>query len=384
MTREVLVPARIEARIAGRIAGCGVHAGAGIVEVAGVALGTRWKVSVAVDDCAPRRHAVATRIARGVTALLAGLVDDMSAWNPCSALSRFNEGAQGWQPLPDALVEVLAIGCEVAEASGGAFDPTVGALVELWGFGPHGRDLASRGRDAGRAGAAACSLQAPERDVLPMPSRERIAAARDRGGWRALRLDVAGRRAWQPGGLQLDVSAVGKGYAVDRVTLWLLQQGWRDVLVEIGGELRGEGAKPDGSPWWVAIDEGDAVAGNVVVALHGLAVATSGDAVQSHRVGGTRVSHSIDPRSGASVDPAVAAVTVLHRGCARADAWATALTVLGMEAGLACAEREGLAARLSARAPARESAAAPRSGDVAQALTGRCCRASSRWRAMAD
>jgi thiamine biosynthesis lipoprotein len=222
----------------------------------------------------------------------------------------------------------------VARDSAGAYDPTAGALVNLWGFGPERRH------------------DGP--DFEP-PSAEAARAARDQGGWDKLHIDAERRRACQPGGLQIDLSAIAKGYAVDRVVTLLAQRfGFDDVLVEVGGELRGSGLKPDGMPWWVDLEstprwhDGELRADPHLpptrVALHGMAVATSGDYRRCFHREGTRYSHTIDPRSGAPIAHGLAMVTVLHGSCMGADALSTALTVLGPVEGPAWAEQRNLAA----------------------------------------
>ena len=170
-----------------------------------------------------------------------------------------------------------------------------------------------------------------------------------RGRYRQLRL-ASGRRALQPGGLQIDLSGVAKGFAVDCVAGELERLGIVSHLVEIGGELRGRGGKPDATPWWVAI-EGMPPLPEVVVALHDLAIATSGDAQRFFTHAGRRFSHTIDPRSGEPVSDRIASVTVLHRRCMCADALATALMVLGPDEGLAYAAARGIAARFVVREP---------------------------------
>ncbi|MFM2086851.1 MAG: hypothetical protein RLZZ237_1720, partial [Pseudomonadota bacterium] len=129
----------------------------------------------------------------------------------------------------------------------------------------------------------------------------------------------------------------------------------RHYLVEVGGELRGAGSKPDGQPWWVMLEQVDGVADTMpqppemLLALHGLSVATSGDYRRFFQDGATRFSHTIDPRSGMPISNQLASVTVVHAECMAADAWSTALTVLGPEEGLALAEEQGLAARFLQR-----------------------------------
>jgi thiamine biosynthesis lipoprotein len=277
----------------------------------GATMGTTWSVKlVAARGLHP------AEIRGGIEARLDRVVAQMSTWEPDSDLSRFNRAPAGsWHALPDECLTVLAHALEVAGDTGGAYDPTVGALVDLWGFGP-----AQRRHTRPRADA--------------------IAAARARTGWAHLTLDARARRVRQPGGVSVDLSSIAKGFAVDQVAAHLRGLGVASYLVEIGGELRGHGAKPDGTPWWVALER----PGDMIVALHGLSVATSGDYRRFFEDGGRSYSHTIDPRTGCPVDHGLASVTVLHPECMIADALATGLTVLGPAAGLAYARRRGLAA----------------------------------------
>jgi len=310
--RRVLVPATIAATppaLGGR-----VH------EFTGATMGTTWCVRLVAALTLPREP---VRLA--IQSALDAVVAQMSTWDAAATLVAFNRAAPGtWHALPDAFHEVLACACEIAEASDGAFDPTAGALVDAWGFGP-----------------------APRRG---MPDAASLAEARASAGWRRLEFDPA-RRAWrQPGGLALDLSAIAKGFGVDLVARRLDALGFDSHLVEVGGELRGSGAKPDGQPWWVQLEHpaGDAPE-TTLVALHGLSVATSGDYRRWFEHDGTRYSHTIDPRDGRPIRHALASVTVLHADCLRADAWSTALNVLGPDDGLALADRLDLAARLLVR-----------------------------------
>ena len=162
--------------------------------------------------------------------------------------------------------------------------------------------------------------------------------------------DVA-RPLRQRGDVQIDLSSIAKGRAVDDLARTLEARGIHHYLVEVGGELGGAGMTPDGQPWWVEL-EGVPDAGNgepVVVALHGLSVATSGDYRRYFQHLGQRASHTLDPRTGYPIDNGVASVTVLHQECMAADALSTALTVLGPQDGMRFAEQEGLAARFLVR-----------------------------------
>ncbi len=291
--------------------------GARVHRLEGPSMGTTWRVAVAG---APALDLAALRSA--LEAELQLVIEQMSHWEPGSDLSRFNAAPAGSQhTLPAAFAEVMQAALQVAEQSGGAFDPAAGALVDAWGFGAG---------DAFR-----------EPGFVP-PDTAAIEQARTAGGWQRLALD--GDRLHQPGGLRLDLSAIAKGHAVDRLTRCLLALGLDDHLVEVGGELRGSGIRPDGQPWWVDIASPDDAAPTTRVALHGLAVATSGDYLRCHDDGGTRRPHTIDPRSGWPIGHGLASVSVLHEDGLQADAWSTALTVLGLDEGLALATRRGLAA----------------------------------------
>jgi len=304
-------------------------AGGVIRDFAGRSMGTSWSVRLVAAPAG-----VSDDLHYGLQQQLDGIVAEMSHWEADSDLGRFNRAEAGsWQALPPAFFDVLAFAMGVARDSGGAYDPCAGALVNLWGFGPYGR------------------FDQPE--FVP-PSSDEIAVARTQLAAAGVRLEREGRKALQPGGVQLDLSAVAKGYSVDRLAYYLKTQGIEHYLVEVGGELRGAGVKPDGQPWWVALEEvGDAAGiaqpASLVLALHGLAVATSGDYRRYFELDGQRYSHTIDPRSGMPIANDLASVTVVHGQCMAADAWSTALTVLGAEPGLALAERLGLAARFVLR-----------------------------------
>jgi thiamine biosynthesis lipoprotein len=309
-------------------------AGGVIRDFAGRSMGTSWSVRLVAAPGDALAH-----LQQGLQQQLDSIVAEMSHWEADSDLGRFNRAAAGsWQALPPAFFDVLSYAMGVARDSGGAYDPCAGALVNLWGFGPHGRF--------------------DQLDFVP-PSTDEIASARAHLAAHPLALQAEGRLALQAGGIQLDLSAVAKGYSVDRLAYYLKTQGVLHYLVEVGGELRGAGVKPDGQPWWVALEQvADAAASasapsaapdELVLALHGLAVATSGDYRRYFELDGQRYSHTIDPRSGMPIANDLASVTVVHAQCMAADAWSTALTVLGSERGLQMAERQGLAARFVVR-----------------------------------
>lgn len=292
-----------------------------VKELAGETMGTTWSVKLALTpgtDLAPLK--------RGIEAVLARIIDEMSPWEPGSHITRFNTASAGtWHRLPDGFFKVLSAALHWAERTGGAYDPTVGAAVNLWGFGP-------------------------ETSRATIPDDGAIHRARERGGWSRVTLDRKIRSASQPGGLLLDLSSIAKGFAVDEVVRFLKREGIDNALVEIGGELRGEGLKPDGTPWWVALEQprgGDRAAAvpDALLALCGVSVATSGDERRYFDVGGRRYAHTLDPATGAPLTHDLVSATVVAEDCMTADALATALLVLGPRKGPAFAAEHGLAAR---------------------------------------
>lgn len=292
-----------------------------VKELGGATMGTAWSARLVVPpatDLAPLK--------RGIETVLARIIDEMSPWEPGSHISRFNAAPAGtWHRLPDGFVTVLSAALDWAERTGGAYDPTIGASVNLWGFGP-----------------------APSRGIVPDP--QSVDRARAHGGWRRVVLDRKNRTAYQPGGVLLDLSSIAKGFAVDEVTRFLRSRGIDNLLVEIGGELRGEGVKPDGTPWWVALERprssrhAEALP-ETLLALTGLSVATSGDEQRYFDDHGRRYAHTLDPATGVPVAHDLVSVTVLAGDCMTADAAATALMVLGPERGPAFAAEHRMAAR---------------------------------------
>ncbi|MBB3694277.1 FAD:protein FMN transferase [Sphingomonas sp. BK580] len=259
-----------------------------VERIGGETMGTTWRVRYA-GRVAPEAAAAA------ITARLAALVDQMSHWEPGSALSRFNDAPAGsWHELPADIARVVGLALALAERSGGAFDPAIGALVDAWGFGPAGARVA--------------------------PGPREIADALALGGWCRLEWDAPRRRLRQPGGVRLDLSGIAKGYAVDAVADLLGELGLRHCLVEIGGELVGRGWRPDGDPWWVDLETPDGAGVSPLrVAAHQLALATSGSYV--------RGAHNLDPRTGAPPAHAAVSASVIAPTAALADALATIAVV---------------------------------------------------------
>lgn len=291
------------------------------VELAGTAMGTTWSVVLGASG---RSRDEVRRAGAAVDAAFAAIERRMSTWDPDSELSRFNRHGSGEPyPLSSETLAVLAIAQEVSERTQGAFDVTVRPLVAAWGFG---------------AGARAPG-------AAPEPAE--LATLRARVGFRLLELDHAGgtARKRHPR-LECDLSAIAKGFGVDRAAEALADLGFADFLVELGGEVRVGGERPGGGAWRVAIEwpDADSREAKVSVELGDAALATSGDYRSFYEQGGERFSHLLDPRTGRPVRHGLASVSVVHREAALADAWATALAVLGPAEGFARAEVEGLGA----------------------------------------
>lgn len=283
----------------------------------GPTMGTRWSVTLdrpSATTCGALRQELAAAVQQ---------VDaQMSPWRSGSDLARLNRAAMdAWVDLPSEMFAVLSRALEIARLSAGAFDPTVGALVDAWGFG------------AARAQPDPTAIQAA-RAAHPSPRHAQF------------ELDGTGRRARKHAPMRLDLCGIAKGYAVDRMAEVLERHGVRHALVSLDGELRAVGAQASGSSWPVALEspEPGRRAARGVIELQDLAIATSGDYRRFWQVGPARVAHTMDPRRATPLVNDVASVTVLARDCMDADAWATALLVAGSGDGLALAQRLGLEA----------------------------------------
>ena len=294
-------------------------------EFSGAVFGTTFSVKVVSAGLTDDQQAA---VSGAIRAELDAVDAAMSTWKEDSELSVLNRAPVGEaQTVSAPLFTVLDLARQVHADSGGAFDVTVGPLVNRWGFGPEGR----------RADA---------------PDADELAALQAQVGQAHLALDAAGSTATRGvEGLFVDLSAIAKGYAVDRVSAALLELGQDRHMVEIGGEVVAHGDNLEGRPWRIAIEKPDTLARSPfdVVGLDGEAMATSGDYRNVAEVEGQRVSHTIDPRTGQPVQHRLASVTVVADSCALADAWATALSVLGPEEGRAAADAHGVAATFLVR-----------------------------------
>ncbi len=281
------------------------------VALNGPTMGTRWQATFRADPALDPDP---------IRAALQAAVDEvdarMSTWKPDSDLMRLNAAPVGeWVAVPARLAEVLRLGLAIGRASGGAFDIGMGDAVTAWGFGP----------EAAAPARIRAAMDAPRR-----PAHEVLA--------------IDGTLVRKSAPIALDLNGIAKGYGVDRLAETLRGCGIDDALVGIDGEMRATGLRPDGAAWTIAVEAPDMGCRrpHSILALEDAAVATSGDYRHWVEVQGRRLSHTMDPGRGAPLIGSPASVTVVARTCAEADAWATALMVLGPDRGAELARRRGL------------------------------------------
>ncbi len=305
--------------------GCGERgllfsaAGGGGPVFRGLAMGSSYTVKIA----APRTSAAALAAAQAAVAdALADVTARMSHYDAGSELSRLNRHRVGVPfALSDPTLRVFDVAQSVHAASGGAFDVMLGRAVDEWGFGPSDRP---------RRVLAAQSVQALQRE-------------RDAG---ALALDVAAGTLTRHAPVLANLSGIAKGFGVDQAAQALDRLDFGDYMIEVGGEIRARGRNAEGRPWQLAVERPDALPQRAmfIVPIDGKALATSGDYRNFFMHEGRRYSHEIDPATATPVGHALASVSVVADDCMHADAWSTALFVLGPARGFETATRHQLAA----------------------------------------
>lgn len=303
--------------------------------ITGETMGTQYRVTLADSTLSSER----VDAVRGeIESSLKAFNRVFSTYDPESVISRFNNAAADEEVLvSDQLIELFRRSVDVAEQSGGAFDPTVGPLVNRWQFGPG-------------------------RKQLEPPTDEEISSLKSCVGYQKVSAKLhdefaslemcrsLSQMTKSVDGVQLDLSAIAKGHAVDVLCSRLEYLGLSSFLVDIGGELRAVGRKADGSPWKVAVrnpeDPLNASRQSQPAALIDAAMATSGSYFNFYEIDGVRYSHTIDPRTGRPVTHDLASVTIIACDCETADAYATTLMVLGPDTGYDWASERGIAAML--------------------------------------
>lgn len=301
-----------------------IYAEEQVSQLSGPTMGTSYHIKLlGADAPSAIQTQVDNRLAE-INALMSTYIDD-------SEVSRFNRAAADqWFSISDETLKVIELAQSISQQTGGAFDITVGPLVRLWNFGSQ---------------AKPGTFTPPNEDeiqtVLKSVGYEKLEVQQEPP---ALRKTVAG--------LEIDLSAIAKGYAVDQVAELLLASGVNDFMVEIGGEVRVAGNRPDGNSWQIGIESPEVAKRSVetVLGLHDQALASSGDYRNYHEHDGKRYSHTIDPRTGKPVEHQLASASVVSPTCATADALATALVVMGLSEGFTWAEQHEVACLLISRA----------------------------------
>ena len=303
------------------LAGCSTpEAKEQVLTLQGNTMGTTYQVLWV--DPADRAIDPAT-LQKQIDARLAEINVAMSTYDPASEISSLNQQTKASRVGISAnFYQTLLISKRVFDQSGGYFDPTVGPLVDLWGFGPEGR-------------------------ILKRPSAAQVKEVMTQVGFDQIDLSV-NNQVLKPAGVHLDLSAVAKGYGVDQVAGVLAAQGIASYFVEIGGEVQTRGLKPDGSKWIVGLEA--PVVGEVSIesalALTNQALATSGNYRNFYEVDGETYAHTINPLTGNPARNRLLSVSVLSDRCAVADAWATALMSMGEDKALKVAQENQLTTQM--------------------------------------
>lgn len=296
--------------------GCEAKPEATQLRLSGATMGTTYHINVITEGELPTED-----WQQEIDLLLGGINDSMSTYIPDSELNQLNAAPVGeWLAVSKPLLDVLLISDQVSRLSSGAFDITLRPLIDLWGFGP---------------------VDSHDR----IPATDDIKQGLRLVGYQKIKIDKEHGRILKQQPVSLDLSAVAKGYAVDKVAQYLLAKGVNNFLVEIGGELRLSGHNSSGTDWRIAIEKPDSILMSNVfktLQLSNLGIATSGDYRNYFEVNGVRFSHTIDPRVGYPITHNLASVTVIDESAARADALATAFNVMGVDAALALADSENI------------------------------------------
>ncbi|MBB1073528.1 FAD:protein FMN transferase [Rhodoferax sp. 4810] len=289
------------------------------LDFTGPTMGTYYAVTL-ID---PPESLDATVIQTAITTILQTVINEISTYEPNSELSRLNHNpSTDWLPISLQLYTILAEGQRLAAITDGAFDITIGPLVNLWGFGP-------------------------DKQTRQIPNAEQIAFAKARVGWKKLTLQQSPPmvRKARPD-VFIDLSALGEGVGADRLAEWFNQHGIQHYLIAVAGALRVRGHNAHGQPWRIAIEAPIANQRDVhrMIPMTNCAVATSGDYRNFFEQAGQHYSHEINPVTGQPVNRRLGSVTVIGDVGMTVDGWATALMVLGEQRGLAIAEAQKIAA----------------------------------------
>lgn len=287
-----------------------------IIDFSGVTMGTSYNVVVVDHDGKISRAEIQTAI----DAALKTVTRRLSNWEVASEVARFNAAVVDLPvAVSDDLARVMTTAQAIHHASDGRFDTTIGPLIDLWGFGAGG--------------------------MMAVPNSDEIARALEASGQDKTIEVASGTVAKRQNDARIYLAGIGKGFGADRIGNVLETFGIADYLVEIGGDLYASGTNPDGLPWQIGIESPNPVDRSLakVVRLAGMGLATSGDYRNFFEFDGQRFSHLIDPTTGYPVAHETTSATVLAADAMQADAWSTAMLVLGREHGLKVASDHGVA-----------------------------------------
>ncbi|WP_445177624.1 FAD:protein FMN transferase [Pseudomonas sp. McL0111] len=306
--------------LAGMLSGCGN--GDSMESFGGPTMGSTYSIKYV-------RHAGladSTQVRSEVEGILGEVDRQMSTYRSDSDIERFNAlPADSCQTMPASILELVRVGEQLSQQSEGSYDLTVEPLMNLWGFGPQGREE-------------------------KVPSAAALAEVMQRVGFHHLRID--GDQLCKDAAVEVDFDSIAAGYAVDTIAARLEALGIHDYLAEATGELKASGNKLDGSPWRIALEEprDDQQVAERVISIDGYGVSTSGDYRNYFLQDGRRYSHTFDARSGAPVLHNLASVTVIHPSTLMADGLSTLLLILGPERAWDYAEKHDIGAFFVIRA----------------------------------
>ena len=275
-------------------------------KLSGETMGTFYQITLAASEGRPESD----QLKSDIEALLAQINQQMSTYLEESEISRFNASdSTDWFPVSSDFAKVVSDALEIAKQTDGNFDPTVGPLVNLWHFGPESSGQEIPNDDLIKQTVEVVGYEKLGVHLSPPAIRKEKAA------------------------LKIDLSAIAKGYAVDRVAELLAEMGYRNYLVNIGGEVVARGKKNDRTAWRLGIEKPVENRREVteIIELNNRAMATSGDYRNFYQIDGEKFSHTIDSRTGRPVTHLLHSVSVISETCMRADALATALMVMGPE-----------------------------------------------------
>ncbi|MBV7478355.1 FAD:protein FMN transferase [Pseudomonas sp. PDM31] len=302
------------------LSGCG--SGDSMESISGPTMGSTYSIKYVRHAGLPAPENVRAEVEK----ILSEVDRQMSTYRSDSDIERFNAlPANHCRAMPAPILELVRVGEQLSRQSEGSFDLTVEPLLNLWGFGPQAREE-------------------------KVPGAQALAEVRQRVGHAHLRIE--GDQLCKDAAVEVDFNSVAAGYAVDTIAAKLDQSGIHDYLVEVTGELKASGRKPDGAPWRIALEEprDDRQVVERIIAVDGFGLSTSGDYRNYFEQDGRRFSHTFDARTGAPVSHTLASVTVIHPSALMADGLSTLLLILGPERGWDYAEKHDIGAFFVIRA----------------------------------